>query len=100
MHPARPVLLLTLLSGAATAAANPLACRWGDLERTIEVMYAEPGQAVPCEVLYKLSEGEQRVLWRADHETGYCEARAAELADKLAGLGWSCQTSATQALPE
>ena len=31
-----------------------------------------------------------QVLWRAEHEAGYCQARFDEFVDKLRGFGWSC----------
>ena len=30
------------------------------------------------------------MLWRAEREAGYCEARFGEFVDKLRGFGWSC----------
>jgi hypothetical protein len=68
------------------------------MTRSIEVIYSDPGQAVPCEVLYdKPSEGVQSTPWRATNESGYCEAKAAELVSKLEGLGWAC---ASKSAPE
>jgi len=89
--------LLTALGGAQTLAA-PAVCTLQDMTRSIEVVYSDPGQAVPCEVLYdKLSEGAQSTPWRATNESGYCEARAAELVAKLEGLGWTCGTGSAPA---
>jgi hypothetical protein len=89
--------LLTTLVGAQALAA-PVVCTQGNMTRSIEVVYSDPGQAVPCEVLYdKSSEGAQSTPWRATNESGYCEAKAAQLVAKLEGLGWTC---ATQSAPE
>lgn len=76
--------------------ANNYRCVLGDLTRRIEIV-SETGVTVPCEVhYYKDTEapGEQQVLWRAINESGYCEARAKELADKLRGMGWNCLAAA------
>ena len=84
------ILLLPL-----AAAADNYRCTNGDLVRRIEIIY-EPGRALPCEVHYfKDSEaaGSSEMLWRAENEAGYCEARAAELAEKLNGLGWTCSAA-------
>jgi len=86
----------------AVASAAPTECTFGGLTRTIEVVYAEPGQATPCEVLYhKPSEGGARAsLWRAQSEAGYCEARANEFIKNLQAQGWTCAEVATQPLSD
>jgi hypothetical protein len=87
-----PILVLALALPVA-ATANPVVCRYGELTRSIEVVYLEPGQAVPCEVIYdKSGEGSIETLWRATSEANYCETKAAGLVDRLTGLGWSCET--------
>ncbi len=84
---------LILTGFAAHSLANPITCSYDDLIRKIEVVYPEPGQPVPCEVIYdKSAEGSIESLWRADNEAGYCETQAAALAEKLAGMGWQCAT--------
>ncbi len=89
--------LLTSLGGAQALAA-PVVCTQQDMTRSIEVVYSDPGQAVPCEVLYdKLTEGTQSTPWRATTESGYCEAKAAQLVAKLEGLGWTCATASAPA---
>ena len=90
------VLIITAFVGQALA--NPISCTYGDLSRKIEVVYSDPGQSVPCEVIYdKSAEGTIETLWRANNEAGYCEARAAGLADKLSGMGWQCTSDADTA---
>jgi hypothetical protein len=94
-----PMVCLFLIV-AATAAANPVVCTFGDLERTIEVVYSDPGQPVPCEVIYdKSGEGSIETLWRANVEANYCETQAAGLIDRLTGLGWACGTPTTDPEP-
>ena len=79
---------------AGQSLANPVTCSYGDLSRKIEVVYSDPGQPVPCEVIYdKSAEGSIETLWRANNEAGYCEAQASGLIDKLAGQGWRCEKS-------
>ena len=73
-------------------------CTQGDLVRNVTVVYSDPGQPVPCEVLYeKPMEGQSMTLWRAQNEIGYCEARAAEFLLKLESLGWQCAQATTTA---
>lgn len=77
------------------ASANPVSCEYGGLARKVEVVYVQPGQAVPCEVIYdKSAEGSIESLWQASHEAGYCEAQAAALVEKLRGMGWRCDVEA------
>jgi len=78
--------------GGELAVANSVTCTMASLERTVELRYENPGDAVPCEVRYaKPTEGSgEQVLWRAENQAGYCEARFDEFLDKLRGFGWSC----------
>ena len=90
---------LLTLGWVGTAWANPIQCRFAELVRDIEVVYAYPGQAVPCEVIYRKSmESSVQTLWRAYAEEGYCEARAQQLADTLSASGWQCLSVAAEIL--
>ncbi len=95
---------VTILAVLPLAMLAPIAfadevCAQGELTRTVRIVYADPGQAVPCEVLYEKSqEGGTQTLWRARNEAGYCEARAKEFVEKLKTMGWSCTTQ--QAPPQ
>jgi len=88
-----PLLAVLLLPLVAVAQDDrKYQCSYGGLERRIEIV-SEGGLEVPCEVHYfKDTEapGEQQVLWTAQNEAGYCEARARELIARLEGMGWSC----------
>ena len=89
------VLTLALFSHAGFADATE--CTRGELTRIVAVVYSEPGQPVPCEVVYeKPPQLETQTLWRAVNEAGYCEARAAEFVEKLRDLGWQCDGNQTQ----
>ena len=85
-----------MLCGVALAQdAGDYQCSHGDLQRRVEIVY-ETGGAMPCEVHYHKdteAPGEHQVLWRAESELGYCEARATEFKAKLEGWGWHCATS-------
>jgi len=74
-------------------------CSLDEVNRRIEIYY-ETGDTVPCEVHYfKDTEmpGDRQVLWRAQNEEGYCEARAAEFVEKLRGMGWTCWAAGGEA---
>lgn len=93
-------ILVIAIPGLALAQdAGKYQCTYGDLVRRVEI-YTEPGVTVPCEVHYfKDTEapGASEVLWRAQAEAGYCDAKAAELVAKLEGWGWSCNAPAAAA---
>lgn len=94
-HTSRLATFTVLMLAASSLFADPTECRLGDLTRSVEVVYSSPGQAVPCEVLYrKATEGTLETLWRAANETGYCEARADEFLTKLESWGWTCEAAA------
>jgi len=57
--------------------------------RKIDVVYTGTNGDVLCEVQYTKS-GSPEVLWNAQSEAGYCEARAAEFVVKHEGWGWTC----------
>lgn len=89
------VVLATVPLLAAGQDSGSYECSMDGLVRRIEVFH-EPGVRVPCEVhYYKDSEapGGRQVLWRAQNEAGYCEARAAAFAEKLTGMGWTCRAA-------
>ena len=87
------VLLVAMLPGLSFAQGSQnYLCKYGDLQRRVEILY-ETGGTLPCEVhYYKDSEspGEMNVLWRAMNEAGYCEAKTQEFVTKLKALGWNC----------
>jgi len=77
---------------AITLGQTSYQCSFGELQRRVEIL-TEPGVSVPCEVhYYKDTEapGEKQVLWSADSQEGYCEAKTEEFIAKLEGFGWDC----------
>ncbi|MEC6815216.1 hypothetical protein VXS05_09105 [Photobacterium toruni] len=96
------LLMLSILSFQASAQERYV-CKDGTAERTVEVVYSQPGHKVPCDVKYTKASGSQ-VLWSASHEIGYCETKAQTFATKLGTLGWTCskaeKTVAEQPLSE
>ena len=87
-----PFAVAVLVVLGSDAMAQSLVCTNDSLERLVELKYDNPGEAVPCSIVYsKPTEGvPEQVLWRAQNEEGYCEARFEEFVDKLSGWGWSC----------
>jgi hypothetical protein len=96
----RTILTGLLLAASGLTFANPVTCTDGDLSRQIEVVYSDPGQPVPCEVIYdKSGEGSIETLWRANTEAGYCESNAEGLVAKLIDSGWDCESRGATAEP-
>lgn len=98
-HPTHTLAaLIVTASLAANSFANSTQCSYGALTRNIQVVYSDPGQPVPCEVIYNKSmESSVQTLWRANSEAGYCEAQAAGLIEKLSNFGWRCEAAPTVA---
>lgn len=79
----------------STVLTSPVVrCSHNNLIRLVEVKYDNPGQAVPCSVLYNKeteAPGDIKTLWTAENMAGYCEEKAAGLVDNLKGYGWDCE---------
>ncbi len=86
----------TLLPFAASAqGVTSYTCTYDDLVRRVEIL-TEPGVPVPCEVHYHKdteAPGEHQVLWSAQNDASYCEAKTEEFVAKLKDWGWSCSAS-------
>jgi hypothetical protein len=92
-------LLLVVAPALAFAQDSGYQCTHGDLVRRVEI-YTEPGVTVPCEVhYYKDTEapGESQVLWSAESQEGYCEAKTEEFVARLQGWGWNCSAASAAA---
>ncbi len=81
----------------AIAPAGPnlhqFACMRGEMTRLVYIEYSDAIGEPPCSVVYQKGPPEQSsrdVPWRAEHNKGYCEARARELVENLRNSNWSC----------
>lgn len=90
------VALLTIPLIATAQSDAAYECRMGELIRRVAV--ERDGSApLPCRVAYfKDTEapGERQVLWNAQNDASYCDARASEFVSRLQGLGWNCTAAA------
>jgi hypothetical protein len=97
------VLVAAMLPGVAAAQeTGKYQCTYGDIQRRVEIAH-EPGVEVPCSVhYYKDTEnpGEQQVLWSANSDASYCDAKATEFVGKLEGMGWDCGVDNDAAVEE
>ena len=80
-----------LLAATQIAHAGSWVCEYSDFVREIKVERPS-GAPAPCSVVYnKDSEGQgSSVLWSAENDGPYCDAKADGLAEKLKGYGWTC----------
>lgn len=67
-------------------------CSMDNAKRTVRVTYEKEGSKVPCKVNYlrDAATGEEKILYNAATEEGYCEKKAGEFVEKLKSSGWSC----------
>ena len=81
-------LALLIASMAAFAAEDYVCSNNGD-KRIVSIIYQNEGAPVPCEVQYDKGQGVQ-ILWTAQSEEGFCEARVDEFLQRQESWGWSC----------
>lgn len=90
-NPLNQFLVLLLLCAPFTAYADSWSCRQVNNVREVHIERTTPNP-VPCQIVYrKLTEGvEDQVLWSAEFDPNYCDARAREFISKLESFGWVC----------
>jgi hypothetical protein len=62
-----------------------------DFARHIEVELDNPASGVPCSVVDRPDRSTRTVLWRAEHELGFCQRKAEETLAILKARGWACR---------
>lgn len=83
-------VLAALFISSAALADEAYVCKQGNQERVINIVYANAGATVPCEVTYTKEDGTTQSLWQAQNVAGYCEDNAAAFVEKQRGWGWDC----------
>jgi len=83
---------ITLLAIPFSSQAESWSCRHGNDVREIHIQTESASSPLPCSVVYKkLTEGvEDKVLWNATNDAGYCEEKAKAFVEKQIGWGWTC----------
>jgi len=89
-------ILVTVFFSMSTF-ADSWNCRQDDLVREVVIEYPHGG-SLPCRVIYrKKTEGaEDKELWSAVNQQGYCTERAKSFTEKLQGWGWVCEDTANE----
>ena len=83
---------IALLAIPLSSQAESWSCRHGNDVREIHIQTESASSSLPCNVVYKkLTEGvEDKVLWNATSDAGYCEEKAKAFVEKQIGWGWTC----------
>ena len=82
------------LEATVVETGSTTTCKQGSHTRTVSITSKEPGKSTPCEVHYKKETeqaGHDQVLYTANNDATFCEAKAKEFVQKLTGMGWTCQ---------
>jgi hypothetical protein len=90
------VLVLGVAGTWQTTLAAEFECRHGDLMRRVEVNTGDAVQDAACEVRYwrnASAAGDGEVLWRANQDLDFCDAKARDLLGRLERGGWTCTAS-------
>lgn len=98
----RLVTLIALAVVAGCTSGNPLPTveqvvrtvafeQPADLARHIEIELDDPASGLPCTVVDRPDRNTRKVLWRAEHELGFCQRRAKETLAVLKTRGWACR---------
>ncbi len=59
--------------------------------RHIEIALDDPASSLPCSVVDRPDSDTRNVLWRAEHELGFCQKKADETLVVLKRQGWACR---------
>jgi hypothetical protein len=92
--------LLALILVPAASYANSWSCKHGSMTREVKIETTGEGP-VPCKVIYNKPDEDKssKVLWNAQSEQGYCEAKAEAFVAKLESWGWACTSDAAASAP-
>jgi hypothetical protein len=77
---------------ASSTSSSEFNCAMDKAKRTVKVAYEKEGAKVPCKVNYvrDASAAEEKTIYSAAAEEGYCEKKASEFVEKLKSNGWTC----------
>jgi hypothetical protein len=89
------VVMLGLVLVPAAGYANSWSCKHGNILREVKIEYSGESP-VPCKVVYNKPDEDKssKVLWNAESEQGFCEAKAKAFVAKLESWGWACTSDA------
>lgn len=62
-----------------------------EMARHIEIELDNPASGLPCSVVDRPDNSTKTILWRAEHELGFCQKKADETLAVLKRQGWACR---------
>jgi len=83
--------LVIIFSFLSSAQAEDLTCRKGESYRRVQLKIVDISSGLPCEVVASSKPAEQRLLWRAEFERGFCAKKLHELIRSLEAEQWQCR---------
>lgn len=88
-----------LVAGNGNVIVASRKCQSGDEVRWIRIEVEDPERGKPCELLY-WPDGDQtkpgELLWRAEHDAGFCPTRLETIVEKWTADGWRCDADGVQ----
>lgn len=84
-------LAVICLSWIASAHAQDITCRKGDAFRRVYVVVENVRTGLPCEVILWSTPRDQRRIWRAEYERGFCTEKLRGFVSRLTKNRWLCQ---------
>ena len=81
------------LAATVVDSAGVRTCTQGKQTRTVTLTSKDATKKTPCEVHYKKETeqpGHDQVIYNANNDVSFCEAKAQAFVEKLVGMGWTC----------
>lgn len=86
------VCLFIVVIPLANAFAQSWLCENTNLKRYVDISYPNSSSYKSCSVIYRkpTEDVDDRILWQAQNNEGYCENKAKAFVEKLESWGWRC----------
>jgi hypothetical protein len=86
------VCLFVVIVPLTNALAQSWLCENTNLKRYVEIYYPNSPSYSPCSVIYRkpTEDADDRILWQAQNNEGYCKNKAKAFVEKLETWGWRC----------
>jgi hypothetical protein len=77
--------------------AQDVRCQRNELVRQVEVQFAQDGDGLPCQVIWRNTAGsdQRQLVWRSASRLDFCTDKVRELVHQLIDSGWTCDAQVT-----